>query len=518
MKLRSGKISQITKTRKRIVSSSESKSEKFKRQTNSEEEKRVFGPENNPEISIFSSQESLNNSVIENHRQENTARVKKMSDFIRRPDVLDTKSGNLAENWRRFKRNFDIYLDATELSGKAEPIKIGVFLNIIGQDAVEVFDTFGLSDAQKASYVAVIKAFSDFCTPKKNTVYERFMFYQRKQKEGESFDSFLMEIKMLVRNCEFGDQESVMLRDQIVMGVIDKGLQIKLLGQANLTYETAVDKSKACEAAKEQAETMNSSKAESISEVRNSSSSSNNDAQTKARGQRQLIQHQPSRESDKRRTTNTHTQRQYRATNQSSKTDVVDCKFCGLSHKRRECPAYGKTCNSCSKPNHFASVCRHKNVDLIQTNDFDDCSDYTDNEELFINTIENVTSTDETDDALRYPWVEKLRVEETNIDFKIDSGAQTDVLPLNEFRRLKGKIELRKTTVTLLAFGGQRIKPIGMCSLQCVFNNVALRRKFVVVDLDITPILGLFTCTKLGLFTPTKTKLEKKTNKITSKL
>ena len=32
------------------------------------------------------------------------------------------------------------------------------------------------------------------------------------------------------------------------------------------------------------------------------------------------------------------------------------CKFCGLSHARRQCPAYGKVCYNCQTKNHFAVV------------------------------------------------------------------------------------------------------------------------------------------------------------------
>ena len=34
----------------------------------------------------------------------------------------------------------------------------------------------------------------------------------------------------------------------------------------------------------------------------------------------------------------------------------MSSQFCGYRHKRGRCPAYGKTCNACHKPNHFANV------------------------------------------------------------------------------------------------------------------------------------------------------------------
>ena len=34
-----------------------------------------------------------------------------------------------------------------------------------------------------------------------------------------------------------------------------------------------------------------------------------------------------------------------------------NCKFCGGSHKRGECPAFGQKCKSCRSMKHFAKCC-----------------------------------------------------------------------------------------------------------------------------------------------------------------
>ena len=34
------------------------------------------------------------------------------------------------------------------------------------------------------------------------------------------------------------------------------------------------------------------------------------------------------------------------------------CQFFGYRRKRGRCPALGKPCNVCHKPNHFAKVCK----------------------------------------------------------------------------------------------------------------------------------------------------------------
>ena len=48
---------------------------------------------------------------------------------------------------------------------------------------------------------------------------------------------------------------------------------------------------------------------------------------------------------------------------EDDKRPVKECYKCGRKHaffKRELCPAFGKTCNRCHKPNHFAVKCRQK--------------------------------------------------------------------------------------------------------------------------------------------------------------
>ena len=50
-------------------------------------------------------------------------------------------------------------------------------------------------------------------------------------------------------------------------------------------------------------------------------------------------------------------------TQQRRTTDLIkDCRFCGRTHERNRCPAFGQVCKLCKKKNHFAVVCRSKFV------------------------------------------------------------------------------------------------------------------------------------------------------------
>ena len=41
-----------------------------------------------------------------------------------------------------------------------------------------------------------------------------------------------------------------------------------------------------------------------------------------------------------------------------SKDEIWNCEYCGHTHDRGRCPAYGKVCNRCGWKNHFEKKCR----------------------------------------------------------------------------------------------------------------------------------------------------------------
>ena len=45
-----------------------------------------------------------------------------------------------------------------------------------------------------------------------------------------------------------------------------------------------------------------------------------------------------------------------------------DCDYCGYSHVKGSCPAYGKTCNRCGRKNHFAKICKQTDNDSKSCN------------------------------------------------------------------------------------------------------------------------------------------------------
>lgn len=453
-------------------------------------------------------QERENNLKFQ--RAKIRGRERTMNECLKPVESLSL-DGNVSENWRIFKRNWDIFMVAKGLDDKTDPIKINTFLNAIGKEAVEVFDSFNLAPAQQATYDLVVKAFDDFCKPRKNVVYERYVFGSRNQKEGEPFDTFLMEIKRLARNCSFTD-ENDMIRDRIVIGTTDSKLRAQLLAEKELTMDKAIEKARASEASKEQSASM--SKSAAVNEIGSSSNSNTkythqtkNTATYRARGNQgnnkyKSAHNQNSSQNQQQRQRNTQSNGNSSSNNKSNRQSdsVNNCTRCGLNHKVRECPAYGKKCHGCSKLNHYKSMCKQRIVAAIDTHTDDD----DDSSEYFVGTLNNINETSsESSDSITFPWIEPIGMNGKIVESKIDTGAETDVIPLKVLKKI-GPIEVRPTSVTLRAFGGQKIKPTGMCTLLLTFNGISFKKNFAVVDLDFIPIIGLRTSIRLSIVQPSR--------------
>jgi len=82
-------------------------------------------------------------------------------------------------------------------------------------------------------------AFEAHCVGEVNVVYERYLFYKRKQENGETFDSFVAELRKLVKTCDFGAAEDSTVRDRIVMGIRDDTTRRKLLQTRKLDLKSS---------------------------------------------------------------------------------------------------------------------------------------------------------------------------------------------------------------------------------------------------------------------------------------
>jgi hypothetical protein len=153
-----------------------------------------------------------------------------------------------------------------------------------------------------------------------------------------------------------------------------------------------------------------------------------------------------------------------------SSEPTYDCKKCGRTHKKANCPAYGKTCSKCKEKNHFAVGCKKKNIRELECKQSD----------LYIEslTVGQVSTTNQNAESTWYKTIQlKVGDKIANIKFKLDTGAETNVLSYNMIKYLN--VNLIETETVLIAYGNFKIKPMGKVKMECVSNNTIIPIEFM---------------------------------------
>ena len=376
------------------------------------------------------------------------------------PGVLNL-SGNLSENWRRFKQQFQIYLIATGIDQKEDKIKASTFLHVIGPEALEIFNTFTFQNQDdKEKLQPIMDKFETYCNPRKNITYARHVFNMRNQQTGENIDAYVTDLKNKAKLCEFGDLQESLIRDRIVCGVKTDTVRARLLREPDLSLRKAIDICRAAETSETQMKSLSDEK--SLDFLRKKGQS------------------RPKHEKGKKRTQLT----------RKEETSMYNCRKCGYKHEKRKCPAYGKKCNNCQRSNHFAKMCKRQKIYAVGEN-YESSDTDTEYDQYFVQSVE-CTSDKEKD------WKIVVEICGKKLEMKLDTGAQVNVLPYKIYNRLSRNI-LKKSRVKLVSYSGHKLNTLGKATLLVGTKDAFSPVEFQIVDHKVQPVLGLQTCLDLKL-------------------
>ncbi|ODM87902.1 hypothetical protein Ocin01_18780, partial [Orchesella cincta] len=167
------------------------------------------------------------------------------------PGTLELHSGNVSANWKRWFLKWTMYELATGLDTKSGRVRIAAMLSSVGQDGLDLFQTFEWKDENEPkSYRAVMEKFEKWCTPRGNTM---FRDVQIMQGESEKIDSYVAALKLQASNCGFGaDDMARRIRDQVVLGLRDKKVQERVLREDDPNLDQVLTIVRAAEVAEQQ--------------------------------------------------------------------------------------------------------------------------------------------------------------------------------------------------------------------------------------------------------------------------
>ena len=380
------------------------------------------------------------------------------------PPPLDIHGSQVYEKWTRFKRVWTNYATAMELSKKPQPVQVVTLLTVIGEDAREVFSTFTDWEVEgdESKKDPVIAKFEEYCHLQKNIPFERYCFNRRQQEAGETYEQYRTALRKLSQTCEFlSITPEELLRDRLVFGIRDDKVRERLLRESNLTLAKTNEICRAAESMLAQMKVVGSGDITSttVSAVTWSNNPNNPNKETSAK---------PTR----------------------------DCWNCGRRHQfhqRALCPAFGKICSKCNKPNHFAAKCwlnassSHKTVQAVDDDNFDEVFP-TEISALGVDDSQLVTVQLESGNYLR---------------FQVDTGAQCNVIPLQLYQQAAKDHNLTHVTVTnsrITAYGGTTLPVVGTVALKVKRGSIESTLHCKIVDcVNIRPLLGRKSCLLLKI-------------------
>ena len=177
---------------------------------------------------------------------------------LRGPTELNFSAVNMAAEWARWRRDWQYYAAARELSKKTTAVQVGTFFNFAGVNAQEVASHFDWVEAD--GLPALLEHFEIYLThcnsnslrdviPNQGTrqCQNRCDFYTRVQRPNESIADYLAVLRTLVVTCDFPDPDN-WIREQLVIGIADPATRRAI--ESELTLASAVDIALAKEASR----------------------------------------------------------------------------------------------------------------------------------------------------------------------------------------------------------------------------------------------------------------------------
>ncbi|UYV62145.1 K02A2.6-like [Cordylochernes scorpioides] len=354
-------------------------------------------------------------------------------------------------DWPKWIRRFERFRQASGLINNPENEQVNMLVYCMGDNADDILLSCKIASDQLENYGKVIECFESHFIPRRNIIYERARFNQRCQQEGEKVNEFITALHSLAEHCNFGMLHDELIRDRIVVGVRDRALSERMQLDTDLTLVKATLMAKQLESVKEQQSSLYQQ--DSVDQIKKMP---NHIKETKRHEQKI---------------------RQFKSNQLGGSSH--GCTRCGNSnnHDWKNCPAMNSYCSKCKKKGHYAKVCRSEAINEIKS------------EIAFLGSVEDNSK----------KWIVPIKVNNRQINFKIDTGADVNVLPLQYYYQSFQRIKLEKSDKILQGPNGIPLETVGMIHIKLQNKGQHLNSKIYIVDKLKQPLLSGETSEKLNI-------------------
>jgi hypothetical protein len=392
---------------------------------------------------------------------------------------------DLDREFKRFKQHCEFQFWGP-LNAKTQFEKVNYLMTYMGDKEREIYNTLTWAPAVPAdpdhhveavpaenhTLTGVFEKFEAYVRPKRNQIRATVNFHRRKQKSEERFDNFVTDLRVLVRDCGYVEEER-MLRDAIVLNSYHAKVREKCLDQGDdITLQAAVRIGQNFESSQESMKAIGEDR--KVNLVKGSDNRKRNDTRSKGPIEKNK-----------------------------------QCCYCGYEKDHKVCPAKSATCNYCLKYGHFEKMCiskkkskfsgGHKSKghsrgatnyigeDTESEGSSDESEGSPDEYALPIHTI-TVNKINENNE-----WFAKVKLTDKTVNCQIDTGATQSLIPFKLWKRLgksHSEYNLHTTQKQFQSYTQHPIEVAGRVDLPVVYKKQSIIARFYVVHANQLPILS----------------------------
>ena len=394
------------------------------------------------------------------------------------------------------QEDFESYVSRVKMFFVANDVddkkKVAAFFSLAGPKVFGLArDLLSPKKPEESTFAVILETLKSHYKPKAVLIYERYKFYSRAQKTGESVNDFVAALKALAHTCEFGGTLSEMLRDRFVMGLSSDKVQQVLLAESDLTFDKAVSMATAREAASKDVQAMSSGTVHYVPGPQGGP-------------KKTFMSSSKSRSAGKAKPANA----SFHSSGSNSNIPKTPCTGCGQLHWKRDCMFKNATCHLCKQKGHIKKVCfqAKKPIVTVKTQS---------KSNVHFSALENPSTNSSSDPSYDYvysvggeedkPIIITVYLNDVSVPMEVDTGTGYNIIPLSQYERIwpdeSKRPVLGQSNAFLNGYGGNPLKVVGEIQVSARLDNgAAAHSAKVVVVVDRGPcLIGRVLLRRLGL-------------------
>ena len=357
---------------------------------------------------------------------------------------------------------------------KDDARKRALLLHYVGETVHDIYEAEKADSP--ATYDETKKVLSTYFKPKRNIQIEIFNFRSCKQKPNQSLDDFVTKLRKLSKTCEFPNTDAEILF-QVIQHCHSSRLRKRALREPDKSLPEILALGRSLELADQQAAAIED---ESINAIER-----NKSWKTTTKTKPEI---QPPKDKNPA------------ANRLKHPTSQKICQNCGGQYPHDTiCPAKGKICHYCKKPNHFKTVCnklKPKQVQLVS----DEKSAETDSDESDDYCYTITTETEVINSVKQSLPQVSLKLNNVDTSLLIDTGSTVNIIDEETHQKI-GKPTLQKIKEpNLYPYGTSNpLRILGQCELLIETKHKIQCHKFFVTKGNHGSLMGYQTAQALNL-------------------